>query len=85
MKTYDEETRSSDFDYFVRNYQSLFKRYGHKFLAIKNQMVLGAFDSVTDAINELSGTYDLGTYIIQECTGDTSAYTANILNLWIRG
>lgn len=85
MNIYDEGNRSSDFDYFVKNYQSLFKRYGHKFLAIKNQMVLGAFDSVADAINELSGTYELGTYIIQECTGDASAYTANILNLWIRG
>lgn len=81
MNAYDEGNRSSDFDYFVKNYQGLFKHYGHKFLAIKNQVVLGAFDSVADAINELSGTYGLGTYIIQECTGDTSAYTATMSNL----
>ena len=38
-----------------------------------------------DAIDELSSTYEIGTYIIQECTGDDSAYRTTIMRLIIKG
>ena len=85
MSNYTDIERKQDFDYFVNNYQNLFKQYGHKFLAIKNQTILGAYDSVPDAINNLSSKYELGTYIIQECTGDDSAYRTTIMRLIIKG
>ena len=34
----------------MKNYQELFKRYGHKFLAIRDEKVLGAYNSVSEAI-----------------------------------
>ena len=82
---YTDIERKQDFDFFVSNYQVLYQKYGHKFLAIKDKIVLGAYDSIPDAIRELSSTYELGTYIIQECTGDDSAYRTTIMRLIIKG
>ena len=85
MSDYTDVERKQDFDYFIANYDSLYSKYGHKFLAIKNKKVLGAYNSVRDAIDELSSTYEIGTYIIQECTGDDSAYRTTIMRLIIKG
>ncbi len=82
---YTDENRKEDFDYFVNHYPELFKEYGHKFLAIKDKKVLGAYNAVQDAISDLSSTYEVGTYIIQECTGDESAYRTTIMRLIISG
>lgn len=85
MSKYTDEERRNDFDFFIKNYKDLYKQYGHKFLAIKNEKVLGAYDSVPDAIIQLSNEYEIGTYIIQECTGDDSAYRTTIMRLIIQG
>lgn len=85
MSNYTDFERKIDFDYFTSNYQDLYKQYGHKFLAIKNKKILGAYDSVPDAIENLSKTHEIGTYIIQECTGDESAYRTTIMRLIIKG
>lgn len=85
MNDYTDVNRRQDFDYFISNYQDLYKQYGHKFLAIKDKKVLGAYDSIPDAITDLSPNYNLGTYIIQECTGDDCAYRTNIMRFMIKG
>ena len=41
---YTNEERKEDFDYFVKHYQELYGKYGHKFIAIKNGKILGVFD-----------------------------------------
>ena len=39
MSNYTDTERKIDFDYFISNYQDLYKQYGHKFLAIKNKEI----------------------------------------------
>ena len=85
MSKYSDEERKKDFDFFINSYKDLYKKYGHKFLAIKNEKILGAYDSVPDAITQLSNEYEIGTYIIQECTSDDSAYRTTIMRLIIQG
>ncbi len=85
MVEYRDEDRNRDFDFFMKNYQELFKHYGHKFIAIKDEKVLGTYDSVSEAINTLSEKYEPGAYIIQECTGDETAYRTSIMRLMIKG
>lgn len=85
MAQYTDIDRNADFDYFVNNYDDLYAKYGHKFIAIKNQKILGAYSSVLDGINSLSAEYEVGSYIIQECTGDKSAYRTTIMRLIING
>lgn len=40
MCSYNDPERRSDFEFFKKNYQDLFKKFGHKFLAIKNKEIL---------------------------------------------
>ena len=69
----------SDFNWFLNNYTDLYLKYGHKFLVIKNKSVLGAYDTVREALDNTHE--ELGTFIIQECTGDSSAYTNYIASV----
>lgn len=85
MGNYSDIERRTDFDYFIENYKKLYETYGHKFLAIKDKKVLGAYDSVLEAVNDLTSKYKVGDYIIQECTGDDSAYRTTIMRLIIKG
>ena len=74
---------NKDFQYFVDNYSKLFKKYGHKFIVIKNQQVLGAYEDVGDAVKETLKTEELGTFIVQECTGNPSSYHCKVMRLCI--
>ena len=81
MNTYGELERKKDFDYFLKNYHDFYSEYGHRFLVIKNESVLGAYDSEIDAITETTKEHLLGTFIVQECNGDESGYT-NYISSW---
>lgn len=63
----------SDFNWFLNNYDNIYKQYGHKFIVIKDKQILGAYDSAREAIDNTSE--EMGTYIVQECSGNESAYT----------
>lgn len=34
-----DENMNNDFNYFIENYMDFYKKYGHKFIAIKNKKV----------------------------------------------
>lgn len=65
--------QNDDFDWFVEHYNELYQKYGHKHLVIKNQKVIGVYDSLLEGIKETKE--ELGTFLVQECNGDKSAYT----------
>lgn len=69
----------ADFNWFLDNYQFLFEKYGHKYLTIKNKTVLGAYNTLREAIDNTNE--ELGTYIVQECNGNEAAYT-NYISSW---
>lgn len=81
MNEYSEIDRRNDFDYFLQHYQELYEKYGHKFIAIRNKQILGTYDKELDAIQDISKTYPLGTFIVQECNGDETGYT-NYVSSW---
>ncbi|MDR0942114.1 MAG: hypothetical protein LBM19_00660 [Holosporales bacterium] len=56
-----------DFIFFKENMESLYKRYGHKFLAIRDKKILGGYDSFEDALQETLKTEKIGTFLVQEC------------------
>ena len=78
---YTEKERREDFNYFIKHYQELYNKYGHKFIAIKNSKILGVFDTEIEAITDVSKEYPLGTFIVQECNGNESGYT-NYISSW---
>jgi hypothetical protein len=59
--------QDQDFDFFVNNMPKLYSAYGHKFLAIKESNILGAYDTFNEALETTLKTDKLGTFLIQEC------------------
>jgi len=76
------DLQSQDFKWFVENYDSLYEKYGHSFLAIKNKTVLGAYSTCVEGVKETQKTETLGTFIVQECTGDQWGYTGYITSTY---
>ena len=56
-----------DYRYFERNMRSFYKRYGHKFLAIKGKKVIGVYDTFSEGLHGTAKTEKPGTFLIQEC------------------
>lgn len=81
LMIYTDKERKNDFHWFVKNYDLLYKQYGHKFIVIQNQIVLGVYDGMREALDETSKNHSLGTFSVQECNGDESAYTASIVTV----
>jgi len=76
-----KDIQSSDFQWFLKNYADLFEKYGNTYLAIKNNAVIGTYNSYAEAVKSTSSREELGTFIVQECNGDESAYTNYILSM----
>ena len=65
-----------DFNWFVENYRTLYLLHGRSFLAIKGRRVIRTYRTYAEAVSETAKKEPLGTFIVQECNGDESAYTA---------
>lgn len=56
-----------EYKYFSENMPALYKRYGHKFLVIKGNRVIGSYDNELLALKTTLKKEDLGTFLVQEC------------------
>jgi hypothetical protein len=59
--------QDQDFEYFLENTDKFYKKYGHKYLAVKNKDILGVYDTFNEALENTLKTEPLGTFLIQEC------------------
>lgn len=64
-----------EFKYYVDNQQNLLKEYNGKFIVIRNNEVVGSYNSHIEAYNASKGAYDPGTYLIQHCIPGSESYT----------
>lgn len=71
----------NEFQWFLENYDKLYKQYGVSFLAIKNKSVLGVYQSYAEGVKKTLENEELGTFIVQKCNGDESAYTNYIFSM----
>jgi len=62
--------QDQDYEYFLQNTADFYRRYGPKFLAIKNKGVIGVYDDFNDALDKTLKTEQWGTFLIQECLKD---------------
>ena len=76
--------RTADFSWYKKNIKSLHEKYGDKYIAIKDEKVLGSFDSYAEGVKVTSQSLPIGSFIIQRCGADESAYTCKIssMNFW---
>ena len=75
--------QDKDFEWFIENYNMLYKKYGCCFLVIKNKSIIGVYKNFDEAADTTLITEEIGTFIIQECNGDESAYTMQIASMFI--
>lgn len=64
-----------EFNYFLNNLTTLVEKYEGKYIVIKNETVLGAYDTRDLAISETSKTETLGTFLVQKCSQSEENYT----------
>jgi hypothetical protein len=69
------DVQDRDFEFFEKNRGKFYSEYGHKFLAIKNASVMGAFDTFDEAVKTALRTERPGTFIVQECSESSVNYT----------
>lgn len=67
--------QSRDYTWFTNNLPSLYEKYGNVYLAIKNETVIGVYNSYAEGVNETKKSEPLGTFIIQRCGRDESVHT----------
>ena len=73
--------QESDFMWFKEHYTDLFKKFGEKYIAIKNKSVLGVYNTYAEGIRSTLKTEQAGTFIVQKCGEDDSAYTGYIASM----
>ena len=66
---------SKEFKYYLENQTELLKKYKGKVLVIKDQQVVDVYDSYDEAVFGAAKKYELGTFLVQECTEGEDAYT----------
>ncbi|MCQ2551481.1 MAG: hypothetical protein MJ146_04765 [Clostridia bacterium] len=64
--------KEKDYNWFLDNYENLYEKYGSKFIAIKDEKILGVYDSFFDAVKKNNSIKD---FIVQRLDKDKSAYT----------
>lgn len=73
--------QSEDYRWFLDNFEKLYQAYGSVFLAIKNKTVLGVYTTYADGVLTTMETEPVGTFIVQKCGEDESAYTNYIASM----
>ena len=65
------------FHYYLEHQDELVELYDGKFLAIKDNAVIGVYDSDLEAIERTAESEEFGTFIVQRCSPGTRDYTQN--------
>mgnify|MGYP007070099308 CR=1 FL=1 len=82
---YTDEDRKKDFDWFLNNYDELYKEYGDSYIVIRNGKVIGNFNSAGEGVRKTSRDFPIGTFIVQHCNGKVSGYTNYITSMNFMG
>jgi hypothetical protein len=65
----------NEFQYYLAHQGELVAQYNGKVVAIKDQKVIGVFESELAAIDALSKEHPLGTFLVQRVTPGSSGHT----------
>lgn len=64
-----------DFEYYLEHQDELVRKYNGRYVVIKNQEVLDAYDDIETAVNETAKNHELGTFLVQRCSPGKEDYT----------
>ena len=69
---------NKELEFFINNQDKLVKLYPNKVLILKDQKVVGAYDTPLEAYIQAQTKYKIGTFMIQPCEAGPQAYTITI-------
>jgi hypothetical protein len=69
-----------EFKYYVANQNELVKKYKGKYLIIKGEKVIGAYDDEITAYTEAVKNNEVGTFLLHECQPGEANYTQTFRN-----
>lgn len=69
-----ENKLEKEFKFYLNHQEEFVKEYKGKFLVIKDQKIIGIYDTEKDAYTESSTKYELGTFLIQHCLPGDNSY-----------
>ncbi len=64
-----------EFEYFKANNETLFASYPNKYLVIKDLKVQYAGESFEDALSYATQHFEMGSFLVQQCTKGAEGYT----------
>ena len=68
-------TLEREFQYYLDHQAELVDRYNGKYIVIKNQQVIGSYETEIQAIEVSSKHHELGTFLVQKCEPGSESYT----------
>lgn len=69
--------------YFIKEQSRLVKKHKGKTLALKNEAVVGVYETPLDAYLAVKENGQLGSVMLQVCSEGPSAYTTSVATLGI--
>ena len=63
-----------EFQYYLDHQDELVRKHRGKFIVIKDQVVIGAYDDELAAIRETQKSHELGTFLVQKCEPGTQSH-----------
>ena len=64
-----------EFQFYLDHQDDMVAKYDTKFVVIKDDVVLGAYDDELTAVTETQKSHEIGTFLVQKVSKGTSAYT----------
>jgi len=70
-----DKNLEKEFQYYLDHQKELVEKYNGKFLAIKECVVVGVYDTELEAVEKASEKYEMGTFLVQKCEPGKESYT----------
>ena len=65
-----KSTLHDEFEYYLAHQAELAVQYEGRYIVIKDQLVLGAYDDEIEAVRTTSQNHEMGTFLVQFCSAD---------------
>ncbi len=71
----------AEYEYYLAHKNEIVKQYDGKFVVLKGQQLLGAYDDEIEALRETTKTHKLGTFMVHKVSSheDTQIFHSSVV------
>lgn len=74
------DTLHQEFEYYIQHQDDFVRQYNGKVVALKDQAVVGVYESEWEAVRETAKHHAPGTFVVQRVSPGPDAYTTYVSN-----